>query len=291
MHSTLRLIFPQWQGGQADNIADYVSELDKQDAYQGYYLGSQLLAWLAPKTEQTVATVPVSLADQPADLAEKNGIFAYNIIKKQLAAALSILDVYQPDRIVTLGGECSVSVPPFSYLAQKYEDNVAVVWLDAHRDLTIPHTDYSGYHAMSLAKLLGQGDSDIINMLPATLKPENALIVGLRTTDGAVERQKTLGVKSLSPEQVNDTSQAILEWLKQTGKEKVMIHLDLDVLEPTDLKIAVAYDPDGINIENTIRIICDIAEQSDLIGLTIAEPMPREVIKLKKLLNSLPLLK
>ena len=53
----------------------------------------------------------------------------------------------QPNKIVTLGGECSVSVVPFTYLANKYKDDVAMIWIDAHPDITLPGDVYPGYHA------------------------------------------------------------------------------------------------------------------------------------------------
>ncbi|MDO4248652.1 MAG: arginase family protein [Neisseria sp.] len=290
-NKTLRLTFPQWQGGEIHNIAALVPELPPEDAAQGYYWGSQLLEWLAPAGDCSQAAVPVCLSLDEEDIRTENGIQAYAVLKRQLQAALAIIEVYQPERIVTLGGECSVSVPPFAYLAGKYRDDVAVVWLDAHRDLTVPTDSYNGYHAMALAKLLGTGDQAIIDMLPATVKPQDALIVGLRSVDEAVQRQIDLGVQSLVPAEVAADSRAVLDWLKQTGKSKVMVHLDLDVLDPAEFRIAVGKDPDGIRVADVVRIIRDIAGAADLVGLTIAEPMPQAVIKLKNLLAELPLLK
>lgn len=44
--STIRLIYPQWQGG---NVAAMVPEVkDPDDAARGYYLGAQLLDFLLP---------------------------------------------------------------------------------------------------------------------------------------------------------------------------------------------------------------------------------------------------
>ena len=74
------------------------------------------------------------------------------------------------------------------------------------------------------------------------------------------ERQKELGIKGLSPEEVAADSSLILEWLKGTGASKV-------------------------------RVINDIASEYDLVGLTVAEPMPRIAIKLRNMLSQLPLLK
>lgn len=56
--NTLRLIYPQWQGG---DIAKWITEVkDPEQASRGYYLGAHLLDFLAPSTGQKTLTVPVS---------------------------------------------------------------------------------------------------------------------------------------------------------------------------------------------------------------------------------------
>jgi len=135
--STIRLLYPQWQGG--GTIADFVTELPPTDAYQGYYLGAQLLTFLAPESSCPTVEVPVSLDIK--DRAEENGVISYRAILRQTQTALEKLNQNNPDKIVTLGGECSVSVVPFTYLAAKYPDDVAIVWIDAHPDLTCPAKD------------------------------------------------------------------------------------------------------------------------------------------------------
>ena len=52
-------------------------------------------------------------------------------------AALDILEISKPDKVVTLGGECSVSVPVFTWLNAKLEGDVAVIWMDAHPDVIL----------------------------------------------------------------------------------------------------------------------------------------------------------
>ena len=43
---TIRLVYPQWQGG---DIAHWITEVkDPEQASRGYYLGAQLLNFLAP---------------------------------------------------------------------------------------------------------------------------------------------------------------------------------------------------------------------------------------------------
>lgn len=285
--STLRLIYPQWQGGIVDH---WMPDIPAADASRGYYLGAQLLNLLAPASSQKTVEVPISLDINDREV--EKGISARQVILKQTRAALEKIRENNPDKIVTLGGECSVSVVPFTYLAGKYPDDVAIVWIDAHPDVNLPYDEYKGYHAMALTACLGMGDKEIIDMLPAKFDATKALIVGVRSWDnGMQERQKELGIKGLSPEEVSDDSSVILEWLKTTGASKVVIHFDLDVLDPTEIIAGVGVEPNGMKIKEVVRVINDIAAKYDLVGLTVAEPMPRIAIKIRNMLEQLPLLK
>lgn len=285
--STLRLIYPQWQGGIVDH---WMPDIPADDASRGYYLGAQLLQLLAPESSQQTVEVPVSLDIN--DRETEKGISARRVILKQTKAALAKIRENQPDRIVTLGGECSVSVVPFTYLAEKYPDDVAVVWIDAHPDINLPYDEYKGYHAMALTACLRMGDEEIIGMMPGKFDVSKALIVGLRSWDeGMKERQAELGIKGLSPSEVADNSEAAMEWLKATGVSKVVIHFDLDVLDPDEIIAGVGVEPNGMKINEVVRLINDIASAYDLVGFTIAEPMPRVAIKIRNMLDRLPLLK
>lgn len=284
--STLRLVFPQWQGAE---ITRLVPELAPGDAARGYFLGSHLLSVLAPETSDKTLEVPVSteLTDRKA----KNGIIDYDAIVSQTKSALGLLRENSPDRIVTLGGECSVSVVPFTYLAEKYGSDTAIVWIDAHPDISLPYDDYQGYHAMALAACLGKCGDGITPLLPATIDPSHALIVGLRAyeeTGGTEERKKEFGIKSLSPSEA--TGERVLAWLSSINAKKVLVHFDMDVLDPSEIIAAVAAVPDGLKIDQVVNIIRDIQTQHEIVGLTVAEPMPRLAIKIRNMLAQLPLL-
>lgn len=285
--SIIRLIYPQWQGGV---ISHWMLDIPANDASKGYYLGAKLLNMLAPETNQAIIEIPISLDIKDRKI--ENGINSYQVILNQTKSALDTIKENNPDKIVTLGGDCSVSVVPFTYLAKKYQNDIAIIWIDAHPDITLPYDEYTGYHAMALTACLGMGDKKIINLLPEKFDISKTLIVGLRSWDkGMKERQEELKIKSLSPDEVRNNSSAILEWLKNTGVSKVVIHFDLDVLDPAEIIAGVGVEANGMKIKEVIRIINDIASKHDLVGLTIAEPMPRIAIKLKNMMNELPLLK
>lgn len=285
--SIIRLIYPQWQGGV---ISHWMLDIPANDASKGYYLGAKLLNMLAPETNQEIIEIPISLDIKDRKI--ENGINSYQVILNQTKSALDTIKENNPDKIVTLGGDCSVSVVPFTYLAKKYQNDIAIIWIDAHPDITLPYDEYTGYHAMALTACLGMGDKKIINLLPEKFDISKTLIVGLRSWDkGMKERQEELKIKSLSPDEVRNNSSAILEWLKNTGVSKVVIHFDLDVLDPAEIIAGIGVEANGMKIKEVIRIINDIASKHDLVGLTIAEPMPRIAIKLKNMMNELPLLK
>ena len=64
----------------------------------------------------------------------------------------------------------------------------------------------------------------------------------------------------------------------------------MDVLEPSEIIPAAWIVPDGMKISEVTGLINNIAKSYDVAGLTVAEPMPRIAIKLRKMLQNLPLL-
>ena len=283
----LRLIYPQWQGGI---INTFFPDLPPSDADRGYYLGAHLLNFLAPKNTHKTIEVPISL--EMDDRQPEQGIASRASILCQTQAALDLLNQNNPKKIVTLGGDCSVSVVPFTYLAAKYPHDVAIIWIDAHPDINLPYDSYTGYHAMALSACLGKGDEEIIKLLPATVPASKTLLVGLRSWDkGMKERQKDWGIKGLAPYMTAQNSHEVINWIKTTDAKKVLIHFDLDVLDPQELRAGVGHDPNGMKIHEVVRLINDINITFDIVGLTVAEPLPKKAILIQKMLTQLPLLK
>lgn len=286
---TIRLIYPQWQGA---NIARWIPTLAPDDASRGYYLGAMLLEFLAPKTDCRTFTVPVST--DISERVEKEGVLDRDILVSQTKAALDTFAVAYPDKVITLGGECSVSVPVFSYLADKYKDDVAIIWIDAHPDITLPEDDYNGYHAMALTACMGMGDKQIVAMLPGKVSSDKICLAGLRECEYPYieKRVEELGLTHYSPAELSASSSSVIEWLRKSGVSKVMIHFDMDVMDPADILAAVADGPEGgLKLNEVVRLINDIAAEKELVALTVAEPMPRFAIRLKNMLAQLPLMK
>ena len=288
MSKTIRLIYPQWQGGI---ISHWIPELKPEDSSRGYYIGAKLLSILAPKNDNhETLEVPVSLDIKSREI--KNGIMDYNFIVSQTKNALDILSKSNPDKIITFGGECSVSVVPFTYLNKKYNNDVSLIWIDAHPDITLPEDNtYAGYHAMAVSACMGNVDKYISSILPSRISADKILFVGLRDweRDEIKKRQEEYGIVHFAPEDTSSSSELIIEWIKKTNTSKVLIHFDLDVLEPNEIIAAVGVSPNGMKINEAVRIINDISKEKEIVGFTIAEHMPRIEIMLKNMMANLDL--
>lgn len=284
---TIRLIYPQWQGG---DIAGWFDEFDDNALIsRGYALGARLLDALAPDNGQETLTVPVDLG--PAPRVVTDGVLDREPILRQTRAALAMLDARAPARIVTLGGDCSASVAPFTWLAAHTSDPLALIWLDAHPDITLPGDPYPGWHAMALAACLGHGDPTLLAALPGKLPADKTLLAGLCDweRDEIRARQQALGLRHLSPECLNESPIPALDALHATGARKLLVHLDLDVLDPTELRLAVGTSG-KLSLAALTRLMAAIDHDFDVIGFTVAEPMPRDALRLQRLLAALPLL-
>ncbi|MDQ6420496.1 arginase family protein [Paenibacillus sp. LHD-117] len=281
---TLRLLFPQWQGG--GNNPPYI-------------LGAHLLNWLAPKAEGPFEEVPVSLN---LDEEKEHGIMARGTVLKQARSAKELIQKHNPDRIVVLGGDCSVELAPFAYLNEKYDGDTALLWVDAHPDVYIPE-DFPNHHAMVLANLLGVGDKEFVAEVPRFFKPEQVLFVGLNDLLESLNSEPLRNMKldSLGPDEIKQDSSKVLQWLDERKPSKIMIHFDLDVLDMTEFRsLLVAYPetyeeykdkfPRGVRMETIIRILQDVAKSYDVVGLGITEHFPWDSYFLQNMLSRLPLI-
>ena len=288
---TVRLMYPQWQGARMQD--GWIPEVKSlEDASQGYVLGSRLLEILAPENpSHKVVRVPVSMEYGERPITD--GVTDREAIAAQTKAAREALEAKSPDRVITLGGECSVSVVPFTYLAKRFGGDVAVLWIDAHPDITLPGDVYPAYHAMAVTAMMGRGDKKILAELPSSIPAERILFVGLRDWERQqiVDRQKEYGMKHVGVKPLRESSKPVLDWIAATGAKHVLIHFDLDVLDPAEIIPAVGVVKDGMKMAEVVRVINDVSSAHEVNALTIAEPLPRTAINIRNMLQGINLFK
>ncbi|MFC4589851.1 arginase family protein [Sphaerisporangium corydalis] len=167
------------------------------------------------------------------------------------------------DVVITVGGDCGVDLAPIAAARDRYGDRLTVLWIDAHPDLYTPQTLPSGsFHAMVLRTLLGEGPAPLVPERP--LVPEQVIIAGERAgSETEHEYLKKVGIRRYG---VADLDK-VLDGL--TGP--VYVHIDLDVLEPTEFGSLGYPEPDGVPPQ---RLIDLVARLDNVVGAAITEHMP-----------------
>ena len=283
---TLRLIFPQWQGGNNPP----------------YYFGAKLLAWLAPEHVGPVEEVPVLPADGTL-LTHEEGIVARSTLVAHQRAARRLIEKHIPDKLVVLGGDCLVDLAPFAYLNERYDGEMAVLWIDSHPDIStaeqLPHG-----HAMVLANLLGASDKALAGEVKVPLKADNVLYVGVHSPSAwEANEMARLGLRNVGPEQLaQEGSRPVIEWFKSTGATHLAVHFDLDVLDPAFFRAQLFENPQGtppglesvargkLSMQQIVTLLHDVGQIADIVGLGIAEHLPWDAINLQQMLGQLPLI-
>lgn len=289
MTTDLRLLWPQWQGGEPAAVDSLTPGLSDEEGRLAYGVGGQITALLAPAASGPVETVPVGAYD-PA-IPERDGIVAKDEVLRQNAAALGLMRKHDAGRVVTIGGSCSVSMAPFSYLADRYPGDLAVVWLDGHADSNLPGGPNHGFNTMVVTHLTGRGDEEVLAGLPGRVPTDRVLLAGAHGWDDQDgSNVEDWGLRLLPPSSRETFVPALVEWLRGTGCSRVAVHFDLDVIDSDEIAFGMAWEPHGLSKATAVEALQAIAETAELVGLTVAEFVPREAMVLRSLLRSLPLL-
>ena len=285
----LRLFFPQWQGAAGPQTHQLLPGVNAHDSQLSYHLGPALLGLMSPDHHGPTAYVPVSTDTADEALTTVNGIYAREAVLRQLTEALRILEDAAPDSVVTFGGECSVSVAPFSYLANRYGDDLAVLWIDAHPDTGVPGQSYTGFRSMALATLAGEGDAGIIAELPALVPPLKILQVGLRHWDDeGIAVKERLGIQSVGITNTAEDSRKVLDWVEASGATRLAVHIDLDVLDSRDFSNSTGRQSDGMRVSDLVALVGDLSAATEIVGLSLTEHLPLELMRLSRMLRDLP---
>lgn len=119
---------------------------------------------------------------------------------------------------MVLGGDCLVDLAPFAYLNERYDGELAVLWVDTHPDFSSAG-QLAHAHAMVLANLLGESDEALAGEVKVPVKEKNVLYAGLRDpTPWEAGEMQRLGLKAIGPDELaREGSKPVLEWFQSTG--------------------------------------------------------------------------
>lgn len=280
---TIRLLYPDHVSGGLDT----------------YYFGANLLQYILPQNPNQ-PTIKVEIL--PPDNKEKavtNGIYSEDEVLKGIKDAQKKIAAEEPDRIITIGGNCIVSLAPFDYLHGKYE-NVGIIWIDAHPDVSTVNDGYPNAHAMVLGSLMGHGAAQLSSQMKnPVFKPDEILYVGLQPLHDYQEVfLKNMGVDYKVQNKSFLSDEEIMAFMRRF--DHILVHFDIDVLDEHLFHSTYFANPelvgDGssggkMTMEKLSEVLHLITENSNVVGFTVAEYLPFDEQRLNKMFSGINIFK
>lgn len=278
---TIRLVYPDYVSGGIDT----------------YYFGAKLLEYILPQNKKQ-ATIHVEI-EAPNGKEKKitDGIYGKEEVLNGIKNAMQKITDENPDKIITIGGNCIVSQAPFDYLHGKYK-KLGIIWIDAHPDISTAKDGYPNAHAMVLGSLLGYGESELSNLMKnKKFKSEEILYVGLQDIHTYQKHfLDSIGIKYKIQTDEFISNEEIKNFTKQF--DHILVHFDIDVLDERLFHSTYFANPalsgDGsgggkMTMEKLSEIFDCIQKNSDIVGFTIAEYLPFDEHNLYKMFSKINL--
>lgn len=212
----------------------------------------------------------------------KGGIRNLDHFKNATAVIYDSLRSVSAERVLLMGGECSLAVGGLTALADAFGGKPGVLWMDAHGDFNTPETSPSSYiGGMCLAMACGRGPDlgDALRGRRPALEEDRLVHLGSRALDPpearaleespamllSTEDVRKRGAKAVAAETAKYLSDRA-DW--------IACHLDVDVVDP-DSVLAVNFPaPDGLRPREVTTIIKSLYGTGKLRALLIAAYNP-----------------
>ena len=181
---------------------------------------------------------------------------------------------------ITLGGDHSCAMGSWSGALNATEGDLGLIWFDAHMDShTFVTTPSNNIHGMPLAVLLGHGDPALTALSTKKLKPENVVLIGIRSYEsGEQQLLEKLGVNLFYMDDIKKLGMqtVINNAIEIVTKNTVNfgISIDLDGFDPMDAPGVGTRESDGVNAKDFLAQFKKITSHPKLIGMDIVEFNP-----------------
>ena len=245
------VVVPQWQGSGSTRAMRLVD-------------GAEAIRGDLPSASTVVVDVPLEAGE-----AQGSGVARFSsiqLVRDRLARALAEID----GPAITIGGDCSVELAAVAHVADAHD--VALIWFDAHADLNTAQTSpSSAFHGMIVRTLLGDG---VPGLVPARPLPTNRLVLaGTRSFDEPEYAYvKAAAIAVLEGDSF--TTKQLLGAVKATGATSIYIHIDVDVLDPSEFEGTGYPEPFGLSVVTLVEHIKALRAAYPLAGAGITEFEP-----------------
>jgi arginase len=234
--------------------------------------GAEAIGGDLPSASTHAVAVPLESGDSQGTTVHRLSSVA--LVRDRLAQALAEGD----GPAIVIGGDCGVELAAIGHVLdqQGSEQDVAVVWFDAHPDLNTPESSPShAFSGMVLRTLLGDGPAQLVPAVP--LAASRLVLVGARAFDAAEDEYiaanavTSVGVDGFS-------SDALVAAVTATGAASVYVHIDLDVLDPGEFTGIGYPEPFGLRAGDLVKALKALFAAFPLAGAGIAEFAPASAV-------------
>jgi arginase len=246
------VVVPQWQGSGSSRAMRLV---DGADAIRGDL----------PASSTRVVEVPLEAGDDQGTGVHRLSSIA--LVRDRLVDALR----ESAGPVITIGGDCGVELGAIGHVLTERPD-VAVLWLDAHPDLNTPESSTShAFTGMVLRTLLGDGPAQLLP--PVALPSNRVVLAGVRSTDPGEEVYlETHGIRAIDSSDV--TAESLIEAIESTGATAVYVHVDLDVIDPSQFAGIGYPEPFGVDSTTLVDALKAVLARFEFAGAGVTEFAP-----------------
>lgn len=258
MKKIKKVFLPLWQGGSHSGIREMMDYLPLEN--------EDILINVKNETEPT-----------------KDNINNKTIVLKYCLMLYNHVDqiLHKNDFPLVIGGDHTIALGSISAVRKHFSD-LAVIWVDAHGDFNTPTSSPSkNPHGMILAALMGQGDSEFVNLgfSGVKIKKENIVLFDTRELDeGELEIIKANNIKVISHKYIQEfgLNQALIEVSDYLKNKTSNLHIsyDLDVLDPKLVPGVSVPVPSGLNTLELNEVIDYLFVNFNVTSMDIVEYNP-----------------
>jgi arginase len=168
---------------------------------------------------------------------------------------------------LVLAGDCSACL---GILAGMTPGRIGVVWFDSHGDFNTPETTVSGFlGGMPLAAAVGRCWTALCAGIPGfePVRESRVVLYDARSLDPKEE-----AMLRGSAVQIVDGGAALARALDELAidVDAVYLHVDLDVLDPRQVRANIYAEPGGLSVEQVIEGIDSVAHRVPIRAATLS---------------------
>lgn len=246
------VVVPQWQGSGSSRAMRLVD-------------GAEAIRGDLPAASTRAVDVPLEAGDDQGTAVHRLSSIA--LVRDR------VLDTLRDDTgpVIAIGGDCGVELGALGHVLSQRSD-VAVLWLDAHPDLNTPESSTShAFTGMVLRTLAGEGPVQLVPSVP--LAPARIVLAGVRATDP--DEEVYLTAHSIPVIESGDvTGETLIAALEATGASAVYVHIDLDVIDPSQFAGIGNPEPFGVDAAALVDALKAVLARFEFAGAGVTEFAP-----------------